>query len=92
MLTWGFIITEGLDWLGRVKHEDAVQLELQGLLAASRRRRAKALADGIEHMRTAAAVGRLLDPAITGQAVAKFIRENPPQTAARATRTGEHNT
>lgn len=67
-------VIASLEWLDRIRAEDTVEEELQRLQAASRRRRARALADGIAHLRTAAAVGRLQDPPVSGQAVSKYIR------------------
>ncbi|MFF3403521.1 hypothetical protein ACFYW6_34125 [Streptomyces sp. NPDC002659] len=79
-----------MEWLDRIRAEDAVEEELQRLQAASRRRRARALADGIRQLRTAAAVGRLQDPPVSGQAVSKYIRAYaPPQTSTGSDAEGE---
>jgi hypothetical protein len=79
-----------LEWLDRIRAEDEVEEDLQRQLTASRQRRARALADGIEHMRTAAAVGRLQDPPVSGQAVGKYLRAHlQPETRTGTGSEGE---
>lgn len=61
------------EWLARVEDEDALLAQLAELAAQARTRRARALADGAAQVGSHAAVGRLLTPQVTGQAVGAFI-------------------
>jgi hypothetical protein len=80
---------DALEWLTRVRAEERAQQKLARQLAASRRRRAQALADGVDRLKTAAGVGRLLNPPISGQAVSKYIRDHLPTTSSEPPTEGE---
>lgn len=66
------------EWLDRVEAEDRLLAQLADLATQARHRRAKALRDGADHVGSYAAVGRLLTPQVTGQAVSQFVTANLP--------------
>jgi hypothetical protein len=65
-------------WLARVDAEDQLLDQLADLATQARARRAQALADGVAQVGSNAAVGRLLTPQVTGQAVGSFISAHLP--------------